>query len=53
MAKSKKREILIQCGFTPSQIDIIVKYGLIDKALESAYGPVPYEVMELLGIRGS
>jgi len=53
MAKSKKREILIECGFTPEQISIIAKYGLIDKALESAHGPVPYEVKELLGLRGS
>ena len=53
MVNSKKREILIECGFSPEQINIITKYGLIDKALESAHGPVPYEVMELLGIRGS
>ena len=53
MAKSKKREILMECGFSPEQINIIAKYGLIDKALESAHGPVPYEFKELLGMRGS
>lgn len=52
MAESKKREILIECGFTPEQIDTLAEYGLIDKALESAHGPVPYEVKELLGMRG-
>lgn len=52
MAKSKKREILIECGFTPEQVDTLAEYGLIDKALESAHGPVPYEVKELLGMRG-
>ena len=56
MAKSKdrevKRKILIECGFTPEQISIIAKYGLLEKAIESAYGPVPYEVKELLGMRG-
>ena len=56
MAKSKdrevKREILIECGFSPEQIDILADYDLLDKALESSYGPVPYEVKELLGMRG-
>lgn len=48
-----KREILLECGFTPEQVDTIADYGLIDKAMESIHGPIPYEVMELLGIRGS
>ena len=52
MAKSKKRKILIECGFTPEQISIIAKYGLIDIAMESIHGPVPREVLELLGMRG-
>lgn len=48
-----KREILIQCGFTPAQVDTLTEYGMIEKAMESIHGPVPYEVMELLGMRGS
>jgi len=54
MAKKReiKREILIQCGFTPEQVDTLAEHDLIDKAIESAYGPVPYEVKELLGLRG-
>mgnify|MGYP001350195311 CR=1 FL=1 len=56
MRRSKKHEIeheiLIQCGFTPAQVDTLTEYGMIEKAMESIHGPVPYEVMELLGIRG-
>ena len=47
-----EREILIQCGFTTEQVDTIADYGMIEKAMESIHGPVPYEVMELLGLRG-
>jgi hypothetical protein len=52
-SKSKDREILIECGFTPAQIDILTEYGMIEKAMETLYGDMPYEVKELLGLRGS
>lgn len=53
MAKSKDREILLECGFTPEQVDTLTEYGMIEKAKETLYGDMPYEVKELLGMRGS
>jgi len=53
MIRSKEHEILVQCGFTPAQIDILAEYDLIEKAKETLYGDMPYEVKELLGLRGS
>jgi len=50
--RSKKCDILLECGFTPEQIVVLAEHGLIDKAMETLYGDMPYEVKELLGMRG-
>jgi len=52
--RSEDRDILIliQCGFTPAQVETLTEHGLIDKAMETLYGDMPYEVKELLGMRG-
>ena len=47
-----KHDILLECGFTPEQVNVLVEYDLIDKAMETLYGDMPYEVKELLGMRG-
>jgi hypothetical protein len=49
---AKYEQILLECGFTPAQIDTLADYGLLDKAMESAHGDMPQEVKELLGLRG-
>ena len=51
--RSKKCDILLECGFTPEQIVVLDEHDMIDIAMESIHGPVPYEVKELLGMRGS
>lgn len=48
----KYKQVLLQCGFTPDQITLLAKYGLIEKAKETLHGDMPYEVKELLGLRG-